>query len=133
MTNNYQPFTDWDSSSNDDIEIMLNNIRNSIVPQLYFITQNRYQDNDEMNNILYLTQQTDGELKRNDTIRVNIEPIAETKLENFDLCAICQSDIVTDELKTTLKTCKHHFHSECITECAKYKKSCPVCRCENID
>ena len=65
----------------------------------------------------------------------NIKLCIEGCIVNNDMkdenCTICVTKYQIGENITEL-TCKHIFHTECISEWVKYKSECPVCR-QSID
>jgi len=57
--------------------------------------------------------------------------------ENFtccipDVCAICMSDIETNE-KSVVTSCNHIFHTACLKSWMKFDATCPQCRYKLIN
>lgn len=51
---------------------------------------------------------------------------------NEDKCAICFSDIKTNDKQSVLLSCSHVFHNNCISSFEKFSiqkcPTCPICR-----
>jgi len=67
----------------------------------------------------------DTELRRDANIQISLTSRGVTNKEKDEICSICQSAL-SDKVVTT--PCNHTFHYPCVSEWAKYKTSCPVCR-----
>ena len=51
----------------------------------------------------------------------------EEKNDSIDECTICLEDLDKNNLVKILK-CGHEFHTKCIHDWMKIKKTCPICR-----
>ncbi len=69
----------------------------------------------------------DQELKRNDSIELDVCKQPCTKEDEKDDCRICMNNFEENEDKTLLP-CTHKFHYDCLIEWGKHKQECPICR-----
>lgn len=69
-----------------------------------------------------------GEPKKHTTISLYF--INYKKIKNERICSIC----FDEEIKTsfTKTKCNHYFHSHCLRKWCKEKKTCPICRFDDI-
>ena len=50
-------------------------------------------------------------------------------LKTYEICAICQDDLVDEDRCSKLRGCEHRqFHTECMTQWLKFSTRCPLCR-----
>lgn len=71
-------------------------------------------------------------LEKNENVKYSGNNICFSELQQNDKelyksCAICFEDFCEDS-KISITNCKHSYHYDCISEWAKYKTNCPVCR-----
>lgn len=70
----------------------------------------------------------DGELERDECVELDIERRNCQQTEIGCECTICKDIFLLGQKLTTLETCSHTFHHNCINEWGKYKQECPLCR-----
>jgi predicted nucleic acid-binding Zn ribbon protein len=69
----------------------------------------------------------DGELKRNDSIKLGLVHIQASDNDTDSICPVCQVKIEKGD--TVCKpVCSHIVHRDCLSEWVKYKQECPMCR-----
>jgi hypothetical protein len=79
-------------------------------------------------NFIIENSMNDGELERDDTVQLDIEKRNCRTAEVDDDCGICKEKFKLGEKLSTLDSCSHTFHHNCIDEWGKYKPECPLCR-----
>jgi hypothetical protein len=84
--------------------------------------------NDDIVNSVLGRSMNDTELRRDPTIRLNIRSHHCKTTEIDGDCPVCQSKFKLGDKLSTLHSCKHTFHHDCLQEWGKYKQECPLCR-----
>jgi hypothetical protein len=85
-------------------------------------------DDDTLLNIVINNSNRDSELKRTPNVSLCIRPFKCSELEQDNECSICQDKFRIHEKISKLHVCGHMYHYSCVSEWAKYKPYCPLCR-----
>jgi deltex-like protein len=57
-----------------------------------------------------------------------MHPPLRSSQDDDEDCALCLESLHFGGPSSTIKTCKHQFHTKCIQDCLKVDRKCPICR-----
>jgi len=120
----------YDDEVNNDINIFLTNIFNSISHSTVMDLFTSMIEEQIMEEVMEESLEQQKTLEKTETI-INIEKIKYKDLNNCEnynkQCSICITDFENED-EISLTDCKHVFHNKCIVEWGSYKQECPICR-----
>jgi len=114
------------------------NMANSIGPTVMLSTpimETLIIDSTQQNNISnieeLLTQTFNSnsqQLERNQEVVLDINKLIYSSTDKTETeCPICCTNFTNNE-NVSITSCKHYFHTNCLTEWGHYNTACPVCR-----